>query len=121
MKKQNPNKEKLRMQMLAGVITESQYKIMLTENHMPEEFEDLLLGMADGEINDYLDEGDVVEGVWELSEYGDDNTYDSAEEFKAAYNFIENNGGQYVIEGNPDIFVSITPEGIKYKFTVTLD
>ena len=115
-------KEQLRMQQIAGIITESQYKKLIKENQLPEELEDLLNGMIDMEIPEDADEGDVVEGIWEMSEYGDADAYDEAGEFRSAYDFIKNNGGEITIEGNPDVTYYSTPKGnIKYKLIVTLD
>jgi hypothetical protein len=106
-------KEQLRMQQIAGIIT---------ENQLPEELVDLLNGMIDGEIPEYAEEGDILDGIWDMSEYGDADIYDQADDFRAAYDFIKNNGGTITIEGNPDVTYTSTPKGnIKYELIVTLD
>ena len=53
-KKQNDmSKELFRMQMLAGIITESQYKEMLNENNWDNEIKSILYSYSAGNDNEY--------------------------------------------------------------------
>ena len=170
--------EQLRMQMLAGVITESEYKTKLQENKKKKslkehfiaggivgvgainqipprkkadyemafehflgskyinedenpmgeaegenEVEEFLNGMIDMSIPEDSEEGEEVMGVWEASEYADEDAYgEAADEFKAAHQYILNNGGKITIEGNPDVNYTALDNGdIKYDLIVTLD
>jgi hypothetical protein len=114
------NKEFLHMQKLAGIITEGEYKAKMNENN---ESEDFLDQMIDGSIPEDSEEGERVVGVWEASEYADEEEYgEAAEEFKATHQYILDNGGEITIEGNPDVTYTALDNGdIKYDLIVTLN
>jgi hypothetical protein len=114
------SKEFLYMQKLAGVITEGEYNAKMNENN---ESEDFLDQMIDGSIPEDSEEGERVVGVWEASEYADEEEYgEAAEEFKATHQYILDNGGEITIEGNPDVTYTALDNGdIKYDLIVTLN
>ena len=116
--------ESAKMQKLAGIITESQYKKLLKEEQgNPKEIEDFLDDMINMSVPEDSEEGETVEGVWEVSEYGDEDAYgEAANEFKAAHEYIKSKGGKITVEGSPDVIYTALPNGdIKYKLIVTLD
>lgn len=114
--------EATRMQKLAGIITESEYK-QLNENQIPQDVEEFLNGMIDLEIPEDVEEGEEISGVWDANEYTDDEAYgESANEFKTAYDYINSQGGIITIPGNPDVTYTSTQDGnIGYNLKVTLD
>jgi hypothetical protein len=106
------NKEILRMQMLAGIITESQYKKRLNENI--DSFEDYIQGMWDSSVPEET-EG-YFEGIWEKDEYADSEVYDDADEFLKLSQYLKSVGGEATLEGNPDITLKLLPNGdIKFN------
>jgi hypothetical protein len=111
-----------RFQFLAGVINESEFK-QLTEDQIPQDIEALLDNMINMEIPEDAEAGDIVSGVWPASEYTDETAYgDAANEFKTAYDYINNQGGRITIPGNPDVTYTSTQDGsIEYNLKVTLD
>ena len=112
------NKEQLRMQMLAGIITEGQYKAKLNENI--ESFEDYISGMFDMSIPEDT-EGSFT-GVWEKSEYANPESYDEADEFIRLEQYLESVGGKATLEGNPDIMLELLPNGdIKFSANLSLN
>jgi hypothetical protein len=73
------NKEIVRMKMLAGLITEGQYKKLITENSFPGEKNDLIdytFNITPDEIDEY---GMYEDGVFEV-ESGDDSMADVYDE-----------------------------------------
>jgi hypothetical protein len=111
------NKEFLKMQKLAGIITETQY------NQTPPDIEGFLDDLINTSIPEDADEGEQIEGVWEMEEYGDEEAYgEEAIMFKNAYEYIEAQGGSIVIPGNPDVTYTALSDGdIGYSLVVTLD
>jgi hypothetical protein len=118
------NNEFLKMQKLAGIITESQYnqKTNMDENKAPSDIEEFLDGMINTSMPEDADEGEQVDGVWEMEEYGDEEAYgEEADMFKNAHEYIETQGGSIVIPGNPDVTYTAFPGGdIGYSLVVTL-
>ena len=117
------NNEFLKMQKLAGLITESQYKEKLNEISHPEEIESFLNGMIDSSIPEDANEGEEVNGVWEAAEYTDEDNYDVDDvmRFKNAHQYILKNGGTITIEGNPDVTYKALKNGdIEYSMIITL-
>jgi len=63
------NKEFLKMQKLAGLITESQMKVMLNETQSFEDFSDVLLDMAiDNDIitSEQSNDGDIIDALFNV-------------------------------------------------------
>ena len=110
------NEQFRRMQVLAGIITEGQL------NEYIEQVDDYISGMWDASVSDEMEEGEYFEGVWEKEEYGDEEEYESADEFNALSKYLASVGGKATLEGNPDIDVELLPNGdIKFGATVTFD
>jgi hypothetical protein len=88
-----------------------------------EDIEDFLDGMINDSIPEDSEEGEEVKGVWEASEYADEDAYgEAANEFINAYQYIKSQGGRITIEGNPDVTYSALNNGnIRYELIVTLD
>jgi hypothetical protein len=116
--KLNPNmtNETLRMQMLSGIITESEYKAKLNENI--EQLEDYISNLFDMSVPE--DTTGQFNGVWEKSEYADKEAYDDAEEFNKLIQHLKSNGGKATLEGNPNIMLRLLPNG-DIKFSANLD
>lgn len=111
-----------RFQFLAGVINENEFK-QLVENQIPQGVEELLNGMINTEIPEDAEEGEEVKGVWDASEYTNEEAYgEAANEFRTAYNYIKSQGGKIIVPGNPDVtYVAIGNGDIGYSLKVTLD
>ena len=127
------SKEKLRMQMLAGVITEGQYrsklkkftilennfkksvnKLLLNENEIPAEIDEFFDGMINMSIPEDAEEGEKIVDVWEREDYD--------EEFIKAFNYLKSKGGTVTIPGNPDVTYTALPGGnIRYSLVVTVE
>ena len=117
------NKEFLHMQKIAGLITEAEYKQALNEVSHPEEIENFLNNLIDGSIPEDADEGEKITGVWEASEYADEDAYDEEDvtAFKNTHQYISDNGGTITIEGNPDVTYKALENGdIGYSLIITL-
>jgi len=117
------NKEFLHMQKIAGLITEAEYKQALNGVSHPEEIENFLNRMIDSSIPEDANEGEKVTGVWEASEYTDEDAYDEEDviAFENAHQYISDNGGIITIEGNPDVTYEALENGdIGYSLIVTL-
>jgi hypothetical protein len=118
------NKEFLKIQKIAGLITESQYnqKINLLENQTPSDVEEFLDDMINASIPEDSNEGETVEDMWDVEEYGDEEAYgEAANAFNKAHSYIESQGGTITIPGNPDVKYTSMPDGsIKYSLVVTL-
>jgi hypothetical protein len=110
------NKETLRMQMLSGIITESEYKAKLNESI--EQLEDYISNLFDMSVPE--DTTGQFNGVWEKSEYADKEAYDDAEEFNKLIQHLKSNGGKATLEGNPNIMLRLLPNG-DIKFSANLD
>lgn len=112
-----------RMQLFAGVITESEYRKSLNEIQHPEDVEDFLNDMINMSIPEDAEEGEIVKGTWEAEEYADKDSYgEAADDFKNAYNYIKSKGGKITVEGNPDVTYTALKNGdIQYELKVTLD
>jgi len=101
--------------------------ILLNENQIPQDIEEFLNNMINFEVlddlSDNVEEGDNVNGVWEIEEYGDEEIYgEAADDFKKAYQYIKNNGGKITIPGNPDVTYNAIYDGsIGYSLNVTLN
>ena len=89
-------------------------------NNLPEDIDELLFGMTNGEVSDDNNEGDLVEGVWDANEYADEDAYgEAAETFVAAHQFISDKGGKITIPGTPEVTFTALPGGdIGYSFVV---
>ena len=116
------NLSEARLQFLAGVINENEFK-QLAENQIPQDVEEFLNGMINMSIPEDAEAGEMVTGIWDASEYTDETAYgEAANEFKAAYDYINNQGGTVTIPGNPDVTYTSTQDGnIGYSLKVTLD
>jgi hypothetical protein len=77
------DKEITRMKMLAGLITEGQYKKLITENSFPGEKSDLIDYTADITTDEIDYFGELIDGVFEVESGNDamadlfDDIYDS--------------------------------------------
>jgi hypothetical protein len=119
MKKPILSEEFRRMQKIAGIITEEQY---MNEDQGIEQFEDYIDGMWEASISDEMEDGEYYEGVWEKSEYSDEENYPLADQFNGLSKYLSSVGGKATSEGNPDIDLELMPNGdIKFGATVTLD
>jgi hypothetical protein len=117
------NKEFLKIQKIAGLITESQYnqKINLLENQIPFDIEEFLDGMINTSIPEDSEEGENVTGEWDVEEYGDADAYEEADTFNKAHSYIDSQGGTITIPGNPDVtYTSMDDGSIGYSLVVTL-
>jgi hypothetical protein len=86
------------------------------------EVEEFLNDLINTSIPEDSEEGDEVTGVWEASEYADEDAYDDAQEFTNAHKYITDQGGEITIEGNPDVTYTALPNGdIQYSLIVTLN
>ena len=105
-----------RMQQLAGLIKESQ----LDEAQTPAYIEEFLNDMINTSIED-ADEGENVNGVWEVEEYGNEEAYgEEANTFKDTYEYIKSKGGKITIPGEPDVTYDALNDGsIGYSLIVT--
>jgi len=112
------------MQKMAGLITESQYnqKVNIVENQTPSDIEEFLNDLINMSIPEASEEGETVEGVWGIEEYGDEEAYgEEANTFKKAHSYIESQGGTITIPGNPDVTYTSMPDGsIGYSLVTTL-
>ena len=110
---QHMNKEFIRMQKLAGLVT---------ENQVPSGIAEFLDDMLNTSIPEDSEEGETVEGVWEAEEYGDEEAYgDMANIFNEVHSYIESQGGTIIVPGNPDVTYTSMPDGdIGYSLVVTL-
>jgi hypothetical protein len=101
--------------------------LLINENQIPYDIEEFLNDMINSEVledlSDNVEEGDNVNGVWEIEEYGDEDLYgEAADDFKKAYQYIKNNGGKITIPGNPDVTYNTIYDGsIGYSLYVTLN
>jgi hypothetical protein len=88
-----------------------------------DEVEEFLDGMINMSIPEDSEEGEEVKGVWEASEYADEDAYgEAAQEFTNTHKHIMDQGGEITIEGNPDVTYKALPNGdIQYSLIVTLD
>jgi hypothetical protein len=119
MKKLILSEEFRRMQKLAGIITEEEY---MNQGQGIEQFEDYIDGMWEASISDEMEDGEYYEGVWEKSEYSDEENYPLADQFNGLSKYLSSVGGKATLEGNPDINLKLMPNGdIKFGATVTLD
>jgi hypothetical protein len=112
-----------RMQLIAGVITESEYRKSMNEAETPLDIEEFLDGMINDSIPEDSEEGEEVKGIWEADEYADEESYgEAAQEFIDAHKYIMGQGGKITVEGNPDVTYKALPNGdIAYHLIVTLD
>jgi hypothetical protein len=100
---------------------------LLNENQVPQDIEEFLSDMINFEVlddlSDDIEEGDNVNGVWDVKEYGNEEEYgDAADDFKKAYQYIKDNGGKITIPGNPDVKYDALYDGsIGYSLYVTLN
>jgi hypothetical protein len=112
-----------RMQLIAGLITESEYRKSMNEAETPSDIEEFLDGMINDSIPEDSEEGEEVKGVWEADEYADEESYgEAAQEFINTHKYIMGQGGKITVEGNPDVTYKALPNGdIAYRLIVTLD
>ena len=101
-----------RMQQLAGILNEGQ---------IPSHIEEFLNDMINMSIPEDADEGENVNGVWEVEEYGNEEAYgESAYTFKEAYDYIKSKGGEIIVPGEPDVTYDALNDGsIGYSLTVS--
>jgi len=103
---------------LVGEIAEEQY---MNEGAGIEQFEDYVSDMFNMAIPEDAEEGEYFEEVFEKSEYGDEEEYDT-EEWYGLTDYLKSVGGKATLEGNPDINLELMPNGdIKFGATVTFD
>jgi len=97
-------------------------EISMNEAEGGNEVEEFLNDLINTSIPEDSEEGEEVTGVWEASEYADEDAYDNAQEFTNAHKYITDKGGEVTIEGNPDVTYTALPNGdIQYSLIVTLD
>ena len=119
MKKPILSEEFRRMQKIAGIITEEEY---MNQGQGIEQFEDYIDGMWEASISDEMEDGEYYEGVWEESEYSDEENYPLADQFNGLSKYLSSVGGKATSEGNPDIDLELMPNGdIKFGATVSFD
>ena len=107
--------EAKRMQELAGI---NEVVVRLNSPIKPE-----LIDYVDELFNMSVEEEEGFQsGVWEQDEYTDTDAYDNAEMFFALQKHLGANGGKYTVEGNPNIDLSLLPNGdIKWEANVTFE
>jgi hypothetical protein len=97
-------------------------EVSIKEAEGGNEVEEFLNDLINTSIPEDSEEGDEVTGVWEASEYADEDAYDDAQEFTNAHKYITDQGGEITIEGNPDVTYTALPNGdIQYSLIVTLN
>ena len=97
-------------------------EVSMNEEEGGNEVEEFLNDLINTSIPEDSEEGDEVTGVWEASEYADEDAYDDAQEFTNAHKYITDQGGEITIEGNPDVTYTALPNGdIQYSLIVTLN
>ena len=97
-------------------------EVSMNEAEGGNEVEEFLNDLINTSIPEDSEEGEEVTGVWEASEYADEDAYDNAQEFTNAHKYITDKGGEITIEGNPDVTYTALPNGdIQYSLIVTLD
>jgi hypothetical protein len=97
-------------------------EVSMNEAEGGNEVEEFLNDLINTSIPEDSEEGDEVTGVWEASEYADEDAYDDAQEFTNAHKYITDQGGEITIEGNPDVTYTALPNGdIQYSLIVTLN
>ena len=96
---------------------------LLNENQIPQDIEEFLDGMINTEIPEDAEEGEMVTGVWDASEYTNEETYgEAANEFKSTYDYIKSQGGKIIVPGNPDVtYIAVGDGDIGYGLKVTLN
>jgi hypothetical protein len=104
------NKETLRMQMLAGIITESQYDKKLNDDGDQNLNKYLLF------LFDFIDLGDDYESgpqsfTFENEEWADEDNYDNAEMFGPAHEYISSNGQVNIKNPYNDTTLTFTTDG----------
>jgi hypothetical protein len=107
--------EAKRLQELAGI---NEVVVRLNSPIKPE-----LIDYVDELFNMSVEEEDGFQsGVWEQDEYTDTDAYDDTEMFFALQKHLGANGGKYTVEGNPNIDLSLLPNGdIKWEANVTFE
>jgi hypothetical protein len=102
-------KEQLRMQMLAGIITEGQYKEKLNEN---QEINSYLTGLFDTiDLGDEYKEGSQSY-TFERMEWADEDLYDEeAAMFEPAYEYIKSKGEIKLADPSSGIPLMFRTEG----------
>jgi hypothetical protein len=107
--------EAKRLQELAGI---NEVKISPNIPITPE-LEGYAVNLFDASVEE---EESFQSGVWEQDEYTDEYAYDDAEMFFELQKHLRANGGKYTLKGNPDINLSLLPNGdIKWDANVTFD
>ena len=97
-------------------------EISMNEAEGGNEVEEFLNDLINTSIPEDSEEGEEVTGVWEASEYADEDAYDDAQEFTNTHKYITDQGGEITIEGNPDVTYTALPNGdIQYSLIVTLN
>ena len=97
-------------------------EVSMNEEEGGNEVEEFLNDLINTSIPEDSEEGEEVTGVWEASEYADEDAYDDAQEFTNAHKYITDQGGEITIEGNPDVTYTALPNGdIQYSLIVTLN
>lgn len=78
--------------------------------------------MFNSNVPEDAEEGEYFEEVLAKEEYGDEEEYESADEFHALAKYLAKVGGRATLEGNPDINLKLLPNGdIKMGGMVTFD
>jgi hypothetical protein len=109
--------EAKRLQELAGI---NEVKISPNIPITPE-LEDYVSGLFNMSV---MEEEGPQSGIWEQDEYTDEYAYDEvdAEMFFGLQKHLRVNGGKYTLKGNPDINLSLLPNGdIKWDANITFD
>ena len=98
-------KEQLRMQQIAGIITESQYKKLIKENSQPKSFlENLFMGYLEGGDGFEEEPGETAEYTFEGDVFTDDEAYDVefVNSFKELASLLKGKKITIQLEDEPD-------------------
>jgi hypothetical protein len=107
-----------RMQHIAGLITESEYRQSLNEETNEETLDDVTFTL-DMALNNMFPmygfkAGDTVTGILPAEEFADETKRNSAEDFQAAQAYIKNKGGEIKINSS-DPYLMFRNINITYK------
>ena len=86
------------------------------EENQKELIEEYLIDLYNLFASEDYEEGEEVKDLISREEYSNPEAYEDAEMFGVAYNYIKQQGGSIIIEGEPDITFSIKGEDIEMKF-----
>ena len=82
----------------------------MNEQQTIDDFEDYISALFDMSAPEDAEEGEIISGIWEKSEYASD-AYDDPEVFMALSKYLASVGGKATLEGNPDISLNLVKNG----------